>query len=162
MKDLSWEILREGENLLILACGSMVGPAARLTEALWNNFNLTATILNCRVIKPLDEKMLLALLPKFNKIVTVEENVLSGGFGSAILEYIESNQLEGISVCRLGIPDNFVTHGDRKSLLKEVGLDDESILRKIENFLSLTTDKKKLIFKPAEPVKEPARVPAQK
>jgi 1-deoxy-D-xylulose-5-phosphate synthase len=162
IKDLSWETLREGEELLILACGSMVAPAIKLAEALYKNYQIGASVVNCRVIKPLDQSMLSELLSEINKVVTMEENVLSGGFGSAILEYMESKQLEGVSVCRLGIPDNFVTHGDRKSLLKEVGLDDESIQRKVENFLGLTVDKKKLIFKRAEPVKEPARVPAQK
>jgi 1-deoxy-D-xylulose-5-phosphate synthase len=162
MKDLGWEILKEGENLLILACGSMVAPAARLAEALWNYFNVTSTVVNCRVIKPLDEKMLLALLPKFSKVVTMEENVLSGGFGSAILEYMESKQLEGISVCRLGIPDSFVTHGDRKSLLKEVGLDDESIMKKVTDFLSLTQEKRKIVFKTAVATQDSVRVQARK
>ena len=140
----------------------MVVPAKRLADSLWEEDKITSTVVNCRVIKPLDERMLSELLSKFNKVVTLEENVLNGGFGSAILEFIESQRWEKNSVCRLGIPDRFVTHGDRKSLLKEVGLDDESIQRKVENFLGLTVDKKKLIFKRAEPVKEPARVPAQK
>ena len=162
MKDLSWEILKEGENLLILACGSMVAPAKRLAESLWKTFKITSTVVNCRIIKPLDEKILGELLSKFSKVVTLEENVLNGGFGSAILEFIESQRWEKNSVCRLGIPDRFVTHGDRKSLLKEVGLDDESILKRLEDFLGLSAEKKKLAFQQAEPVEEPARVPAQK
>lgn len=159
---LNWEILREGENLLILACGSMVSVADRLSDSLFENHKLSPTLVNCRVIKPLDENMLSRLLSKFNRVVTLEENVLNGGFGSAILEYIENNHLTGLSVKRIGLPDSFVTHGDRKSLLKEVGLDDESILRKVEDFLGLRADKKKLVFKQAEPVKEATGVQAQK
>jgi len=159
---LNWEILREGENLLILACGSMVSVAGKLADSLFENHKLNTTLVNCRVIKPLDEKMLFQLLSRFNKVVTMEENVLTGGFGSAILEYIENNHLTGLSVKRIGLPDSFVTHGDRKSLLKELGLDDESILKKVEDFLGLRADKKKLVFRQAEPVKEAARVQAQK
>jgi len=158
MKDLSWEILRGGEELLILACGTMVAQALRLAETLQNDSQVSAMVTNCRVIKPLDQELLSELLPRFNKVVTLEENVLNGGFGSAILEYIESKRLPGISVCRLGIPDNFVTHGERESLLKEVSLDDESIRSRVEKFLSLREEKHKLIFKQASAKKLTSKV----
>ncbi len=162
LKDLSWEILKEGGNLLILACGSMVSPALKLAESLDENYSLGSTLVNCRVIKPLDEVSLSQLVSKFNRVVTLEENILPGGFGSAILEYIESKQLEGISVCRMGVPDSFITHGDRKSLLKEAGLDDESILKKVKEFLDLTEEKRQMVFKTGAATKEPVRVQARK
>jgi 1-deoxy-D-xylulose-5-phosphate synthase len=161
-KGLSWEILREGESVLILSCGSMVSAAGRLADALSSNRDYSASVVNCRVVKPLDAKMLEELLQKFDRIVTMEENTLNGGFGSAILEYLEHNQSKNKSVKRIGLPDSFVTHGDRKSLLKEVGLDDESIYKTVSDFLGLTDEKKKLVFKqPAQKEREPKIVEAR-
>jgi deoxyxylulose-5-phosphate synthase len=70
--------------------------------------------------------------------------------------------MQGISVCRIGVPDSFITHGDRKSLLKEAGLDDESILKKAKEFLSLTEEKRQIVFKSVAASKEPIRVQARK
>jgi len=147
MKDLSWEVLQTGENLLILACGSMVQPAFNLAEWLRHNHSIDATVVNSRVVKPLDTNLLNETLGKFNRVITLEENVLNGGFGSAVLEYIEQNRLPDIDVKRFGLPDTFVTHGDRKSLLKELGLDDESLQRQSAAWLGLTPPARKLVFK---------------
>lgn len=157
-KELTWETLKEGENLLFLACGSMVSVGRKLADSLYEKCKISSSLVNCRVIKPLDEKMLSGLLRKFNRVVTLEENVLTGGFGSAILEYLEDNHLAGISVKRIGLPDSFVTHGDRKSLLKKVGLDDEAILKKVESFLGLTEEKHRLVLKQTAVAKESPKI----
>lgn len=147
MKELNWEILRKGEDLLVLACGQMVSAASKLADYLFEYQQVKTTLVNCRVVKPLDEAMLSELLRRSTRVVTLEENVLTGGFGAAILEYIEHNHLPGVSVKRIGLPDRFVTHGDRKSLLKEVGLDDESIQAKVKEFLGTGQDQRELVIK---------------
>jgi 1-deoxy-D-xylulose-5-phosphate synthase len=153
MQDLSWQVLKEGEDLLILACGSMVAAANRLGDALYVDFRIRSAVIDCRVVKPLDESLLSKLLGRFTKVVTMEENVLAGGFGSAVLEFIQHKQLEKICVKRIGLPDFFVTHGDRKALLRETNLDDETVEEEVRDFLGISREKRKLIFKHAVPEK---------
>jgi 1-deoxy-D-xylulose-5-phosphate synthase len=124
----TWERLKEGNDLAIIAVGSMVysslGAASELEKE-----GIKAEVISARFVKPLDEQMLESLLDKFDKIITVEENALSGGFGSAILEFAESRNINNVSIKRMGIPDRFIEHGSRGQLLADLGLDREGILQ---------------------------------
>jgi len=88
-------------------------------------------------VKPLDEEMLLSILKKFDKIITVEENALLGGFGSAILEFAEAHGINNVLIRRMGIPDKFIEHGPRNKLLSILGLDKDGIVKMVKNVLKL-------------------------
>jgi 1-deoxy-D-xylulose-5-phosphate synthase len=127
--------LLEGKDLCLIAIGSMVEKALRLAEALKKS-GVRSTVVNARFIKPLDEDLILAEAQQTSKIVTLEEGSLAGGFGSAILEIINDHQLDA-KILRLGIPDEFVTHGGMSELYKELGLDDEGLHRRTLAWLKL-------------------------
>ncbi len=86
-------------------------------------------VVNARCIKPLDEGLLGSVLENFDKVITVEENALSGGFGSAVLEFAETHDFHRARIKRLGIEDSFIEHGSRDQLLADLGLDKEGIIR---------------------------------
>ena len=98
------ELLREGDDLLILAIGSTVYPAIHAAERLENN-DIHVAVVNARFLKPLDRELISHWVSRTKKILTVEENVLQGGFGSAVLELLQEEGLLGIDLMRLGIPD---------------------------------------------------------
>jgi len=124
----SWEILKKGKDLLILAIGSMVYPALEAASEL-SSEGIEAEVVNCRILKPLDEEYLLSSLKSFDKVLTVEENVLSGGFGSTVAEYLLEKGTGKVQLKRIGIPDKFIQHGSRKKLLNLLGLDKEGIIK---------------------------------
>ena len=117
------EILREGKDAAIIAFGSMVYPAVDAAENLAKN-GVQATVVNARFVKPLDAETILAIAKETSLIVTVEEAYLAGGFGSAVMELLEENNMQdAVKVVRLGVPDEIVTHGDPATLLAGYGLD---------------------------------------
>ena len=118
----SWEVLKEGNDLVILAVGSMVPEARHALE----KQNLDVQLVNARFVKPLDEKMLDKISRQFSTVVTIEEGSLEGGFGPAVLYALNERNFGG-KVYHLGIPDEFVEHGDRRRLLNELGLTSERI-----------------------------------
>ena len=124
-----WEVISGGTDLAILATGSMVQPCRSVAE-MFRAEGVDASLINARYIKPLDVDALNEIAARFDKIVTVEENSVNGGFGSAVLDYLDSIEYPG-RILRLGIPDRFIQHGSRNLLLKEVGLDDEGIYKRI-------------------------------
>lgn len=132
----SWEKLKEGKDLAILAIGSMVYPALEASEQLAKD-GINVEVVNARFVKPLDEGMLLSLLKGFDKIITVEENALLGGFGSAILEFAEAHGINNVLIRRMGIPDKFIEHGPRNRLLSILGLDKDGIVKMVKNVLKL-------------------------
>jgi deoxyxylulose-5-phosphate synthase len=89
---------------------------------------------NGRFVKPLDTEALMEIAERFDRVVTVEENTLNGGFGSAVLDYLDSIGYGG-RILRLGIPDRFIQHGERKLLLREVGLDEDGIYRSVSGII---------------------------
>ena len=128
------EILREGDDLAILAYGSMVYPALEAAKNLAKK-GIEAAVVNARFVKPLDEKLILNLAETKSLIVTVEEAYLAGGFGSAVLELLEANDLlDKVKVIRMGVPDRIVTHGDPKLLLAKYGLDADGIYNKVKEY----------------------------
>jgi 1-deoxy-D-xylulose-5-phosphate synthase len=139
------EVLREGQDLLILALGASVYPALEAAKELEKQ-GLGATVVNVRFVKPLDEHLILNLAAQHGRILTVEENVLAGGFGSAVLELLSDRDLIGITVKRLGIPDLFVEHGAQAVLRKKYGLDAEGILQAAQAILSQPAQPKKVVW----------------
>jgi 1-deoxy-D-xylulose-5-phosphate synthase len=126
-----WENLRSGRDIAILALGSMVQPALE-AAAILQDEGIEAEVVNARFVKPLDEEMLDSLLGEFDRVVTVEENALSGGFGSAVLEFAEAHDLNRSRIKRMGVPDKFIEHGSRGELLGDLGLDKDGIIRMVK------------------------------
>ena len=120
------EVLRVGKDGLILAVGDPVLPALRAAERVASLGGPSVTVVNARWVKPLDRELLSQLVRDGARIVTVEENALAGGFGSAVMEALEEM---GISarVKRIGIPDRFVPHATQQEQRKELELDEESL-----------------------------------
>ncbi len=127
-----WEVLREGDEVVILAVGPFVASALRIAEELGHPH---LGVVNARFIKPLDEDLLRRFLKQgVRALITMEENVLAGGFGSAVLEFL-AREGAPLPVLRFGLPDAFVPHGARSLLLRDLGLTPEAMARQIEAFL---------------------------
>lgn len=122
------ELLREGDDVLILAAGSMVLPALQADELLLSS-GIKSCIVNPRFIKPLDRELICNRVKKCRRVLTVEDHVLSGGFGSAVLEMLEEEGIKNVSIKRLGFPDPFTGQGSRAHLLNLHGLSGEGIAR---------------------------------
>lgn len=127
------ELLREGDSVAVVALGSMVAPALGAARAL-SEQGIEAAVVNARFAKPLDVELIGELARTCGRVVTVEENAVAGGFGSAVAELLHEQRI-GAPVLCLGIPDGFVDHGSREELLAGIGLDAESIARKIAHFV---------------------------
>jgi 1-deoxy-D-xylulose-5-phosphate synthase len=122
------EVLREGQDILIIAIGSTVYPSLRAAERL-ADVGIQAAVINSRFLKPLDGNLLCDWAKRTGKVLTVEENVLQGGFGSAVLELFQERGLISIQVKRLGIPDTFVEHGPQTLLREKYGIDEKGIFK---------------------------------
>ena len=133
------EVLREGSVAAILAVGTMVYPAVESAGVL-DAEGIALTVVNARFIKPLDEALIIALAQKHGVLITIEENALQGGFGSAVLELLEKHDLSGVRVLRLGYPDSYIPQGEQHELRAMVGLDSGGIAASIRTFLSSGTD----------------------
>jgi 1-deoxy-D-xylulose-5-phosphate synthase len=134
----TWECLREGADVAILAIGSMVYPSMEVAETLATE-SLSCEVINARFVNPADQAMLRDIASRHSRIVTVEENVLKGGFGSGIMEELEALDLpDSPSVRRIGIPDRFTEHGTRKQVLEDVGLTTENIAAVVRKFAGVT------------------------
>lgn len=127
------EILREGNDLQILAIGSMVYPSLNAATALEKE-GLSVGVVNCRFVKPLD-KGLVGIVSSSGRVLVVEENIRQGGFGGAILELFNDLGLKNMSVKRMGLPDKFVEHGPQDFLRKKYGLDSAGIIREARDLL---------------------------
>ena len=137
------EILRDGGHLAIIAYGSMVYPAIQAAERLAEE-KISATVVNARFVKPLDAETILELAQRHQTIITVEEAYLAGGFGSAVMELLEANGLlENVSIHRMGVADEIVTHGDPKILLAKYGLNAEGIYLKAKDVLEAPGDERR-------------------
>ena len=124
-----WLTLRTGGDLTILATGTMTAAALRVAEMLAEE-QVEAQVINASTIKPLDMECLKQVFGSGLPVYTVEEHVLQGGFGSAVLEAAEELGVHA-DMIRIGVGDRYIQHGDHKHLLAEVGLDDESIACRI-------------------------------
>ena len=126
----TWEVLREGTDVAILTFGTTIPMALQAAERLAND-GISVQVVNARFIKPLDEHMLHALLQKNMPLLTIEEAVLQGGFGSAVLEFAHDHGYHGAVIDRMGIPDRFIEHGGVSQLLEEIGLTTEHVMERI-------------------------------
>ncbi|OLN23316.1 1-deoxy-D-xylulose-5-phosphate synthase [Domibacillus antri] len=126
----SWEVLREGTDAAILTFGTTIPMALEAASALAKR-GIEVKVVNARFIKPLDEEMLDELLDRNIPVLTIEEAVLEGGFGSAVLEYAHESGHHGAVIERMGIPDQFIEHGSVDKLLEEIHLTAEEAIRKI-------------------------------
>lgn len=129
------DILREGHGAALLAFGSMVQPALQAGES------LDATVVNMRFIKPLDEELIARLAANHDLLVTVEENAVMGGAGSAVSECLATRKLF-LPLLQIGLPDRFIEQGTRGELLEECGLTTEGILRRIDAYSKHRTAQK--------------------
>ena len=127
------EFLRKGKDLTILALGTMVGAALEAAESLKAK-GIDAAVINARFVKPLDSEAILRAAKATGTIITIEEAALQGGFGSAVLELLEAEDVDCL-VRRIGVPDSFIEQGTQKELYKDLGLDAEGIEKAIVEFM---------------------------
>mgnify|MGYP006273433439 CR=1 FL=1 len=125
------ELRRQGEKIAILAFGSMLTPALAAAE------ELNASVANMRFVKPLDTELILSLAATHELLVTVEENVVMGGAGSAVLELLQQNR-RIVAVLQLGLPDRFIDQGDPALQLKACALDKDGLIRSIKQRMEET------------------------
>ena len=128
------EQLAEGDDLSLLAVGSTVYPAMQAAELLKEK-GIRANVINARFIKPLDRKLIIDAANHTGCLITIEENALQGGFGSAVLELLADEAPTGIRVKRIGIPDRYIEQGSQAQLRQDLGLDAAGIARTAEDFL---------------------------
>lgn len=128
------EILRQGDDLLMLGYGSMVYPTLQAAEIL-SEHGIEATVINARFVKPLDTELIVPLAQKIGRVVTVEEGCLMGGFGSAVAEALLDHDV-AVPITRFGVPDQLVDHAKPEESLAELGLSApqiaEAILKKLQ------------------------------
>ncbi|AJE03184.1 1-deoxy-D-xylulose-5-phosphate synthase [Geobacter pickeringii] len=127
------EVLREGSRGAILALGTTVYPARDAAEEL-AGAGIDLTVVNGRFVKPLDRELILSLAQRFDRLMTVEENAVQGGFGTAVLELLEEEGVTGVSVLRLGYSDDFVEQGEQHELRAIHGLDAPGITARAREF----------------------------
>jgi 1-deoxy-D-xylulose-5-phosphate synthase len=124
------EILRHGRDVVILAIGTMVAPSLEAAKELALN-GIEVTVVDARFAKPLDAELITALAGDIKRLVTVEENALSGGFGSSVTSLLEETGITDIQVKSIGIPDEFVEQGSQAILRSGYGLDARGIARQV-------------------------------
>lgn len=139
------EVLRDGGDAAIFAIGSTVYPAIEAAKRLEKS-GIQAAVVNARFIKPFDEELIISLAIKTGHVITVEENALQGGFGSAILEILEENGITDCKVKRIGVPDEFVEHGSQKELRKMLGLDADGIERTVKKTIGADVGQKERAY----------------
>jgi len=119
----SWETLIQGSRVVILATGTGVEMARKALDLLGRR---RPTLVNARFVKPLDEELLGNIVKSHRAVVSVEENALAGGFGSAVLEWLQDHNVD-VPVARIGLPDRFIEHGPQDRLLAECGVNAEGV-----------------------------------
>jgi 1-deoxy-D-xylulose-5-phosphate synthase len=120
------ELLREGTDLVIAAIGNTAIPALKAAQDL-APLGINAAVVNARFVKPLDGSLFRDLLIKVPRLITVEDHVISGGFGSALVEFLADEGITGVDIKRLGVPDRFIPHGTQDELKKICGFDKDAI-----------------------------------
>jgi 1-deoxy-D-xylulose-5-phosphate synthase len=120
------EVFEWGHDGMIVACGTLLGSCLKAAAKLREE-GLDVGVINARFVKPLDRDLILERAAAIGLVLTVEENVLAGGFGAAVLEAIEQAGLAGVETRRLGVDDAFVGHGPSELLRRSLGLDAEGI-----------------------------------
>ncbi|OGR17960.1 MAG: 1-deoxy-D-xylulose-5-phosphate synthase [Desulfobacterales bacterium GWB2_56_26] len=122
------ELLRSGDDILLLPVGNRVYPALEAADEL-QRAGISAAVVNPRFIKPLDAELICQWASHTGKVVTIEDGARQGGFGSSVLELLSRRGLYGVHTCMLGHPDHFIEHGPQKTLWKNSHIDTPSIVR---------------------------------
>ena len=130
----SAEMLRDGSDMVLIAIGNPVIAALNAAERLETE-GIHAAVVNARFIKPLDRDTILSLASRIPRIITIEENALQGGFGSAVLECLNEAEMFSVKVRRIGIPDSFIEQGTMDSLRAKYNIDEEGIYRSALAFM---------------------------
>ena len=130
------EIIEDGTDLAIIAIGNHVATAIKAAKTLAQK-DISVAVINSRFVKPLDEDILTEYGAKCGRLITIEENALAGGFGSAVLEAISDKGLTNIKIKRLGIPDKFIEHGTQEILRQKAGLDVETLIHNALKLLNM-------------------------
>jgi 1-deoxy-D-xylulose-5-phosphate synthase len=128
------EVSRPGNDVALIAAGSCLTPAFRAAERL-EKAGISAMVVNARFLKPLDSELFLSIAGRIPRIITIEDNVLQGGFGSSLLEFLSLAGVTNVMVKRLGIPDSFVEQGSPERLRAKYHLDEEGIYLETISFL---------------------------
>ena len=136
----TWEVLRPGKDAVILTFGTTIEMALEAAEELQKE-GLSVRVVNARFIKPIDKQMMKAILNEGLPILTIEEAVLEGGFGSTILEFAHDLGMYHTPIDRMGIPDRFIEHGSVTALLEEIGLTKAEVMNRIKLLMPPKTHK---------------------
>lgn len=128
------EVLVDGSDILLLAIGSSVSEALVAQKELESQ-NISAAVINARFVKPLDETLIVDYARKTGRVITIEEHVKDGGFGSAVLECLSDNDIFNIQIRRIGISDTFVEHGDQKELRKKYRIDSTELISEAKRLM---------------------------
>lgn len=128
------EIIEKGNDAAIIAIGNMVDVGMKVRTELAKE-NIDIEVVNARFVKPLDGELLKDVFSRHKKVITLEDNVITGGFGSAILEFMNQNKITGIDVLVHGLPDKFVEHGTPDELFRDLKLDAAGISEVIKDHL---------------------------
>jgi 1-deoxy-D-xylulose-5-phosphate synthase len=128
------EVIKEGNDAVIVAIGNMVCPSIEAAKKL-SEEGVAVAVVNARFVKPLDKELILSFAKKTGRVITVEEHTLLGGFGSAVLECLDANGVTGVKTFRIGLPDAYIEHGSQKELRQKYGLDAEGIYASVKEFI---------------------------
>ncbi|GGG18188.1 1-deoxy-D-xylulose-5-phosphate synthase [Lysinibacillus alkalisoli] len=131
----SWEVLREGKDAVILTFGTTIPMALEAATQLATE-GIDVEIVNARFIKPLDEEMLHRIMREQKPVITLEEAVLAGGFGSAVLEFAADHHYTA-TIDRIGIPDEFIEHGNVNQLLEEINVTTDETMARVRKLVPL-------------------------
>jgi 1-deoxy-D-xylulose-5-phosphate synthase len=130
------KVLKKGDDILILAIGRPVNDALEAYETLKQQ-GIFATVVNCRFVKPLDVDLICSLARDIPHIITIEENVRQGGFGSAVLEALNDEGISGVRVERIGVADTFVEHGPQQLLRSLYGIDASAVVKAAKRLIDV-------------------------
>ena len=139
----SWSVMRQGSDVCLLSTGNMLGPSLRVAGIL-DDAKISASVVNCASIKPLDEEMLEKMLNNHDAVVTIEEHSLIGGFGGAVVEWVVDNNLDAKKIIRFGTHDYFLHRvGKQEYARKQYALGVHQITEKIVSFFKKHHDRTK-------------------
>ncbi len=127
-------MVRRGDDIALIAIGTHVSTALQAADILGKD-SITARVINARFVKPLDEPLIVEAAKECKAVITIEENSLMGGFGSAVLECLADNNALPARFSRLGLPDHFIEHGSQAILREKLGLTAKNLAEKAKHVL---------------------------
>lgn len=129
------ECLKKGDKLAVVTIGVMANPALEAIKKVEAGLDVRIGLYDMKFLKPLDTHLLREIAGEYSQVITIEDGVINGGFGSAVLEYFADSNLE-VKVRRMGVPDRFIEHGTPEELYAEIGLDADGIERVIREIVA--------------------------